>query len=307
MAKTTTRFLEGVKRRISNPANQVLLDDEDMLDMADDVMQLSIVPLMLSVRQDYYVTSEDEATVANQAEYSIPYRAIARGLRDLKLRDAAGSTRDLSLIALEDAHLYRQNTDVIGFYFKGDKIVLVNTPTVSTLTLEKWYNRAPSKFCLVDDAGLVTNISGNNVTINAVPSTFVAGAVIDFVQGKSGNSILDMDVEILGVNGAVISFTSGDVPSSLVVGDYISLAQTSPVLQCPDEIQPYLETETAIHILQALGDFENMKVLKEHAAEELKAAKQLLEPRISGENTKIINRYSLLRGRRANFWRGMTW
>lgn len=305
MATTTSRLLDGIKRRISNPANQVLLLDDDYLALANDVMRAYIVPLLLSVRQDYFVILEETTLVANQEKYDIPYRAIGRGLRDLRMRDAGGSVRDLNLVTLEDAYIFPLGVTPHSFYFQGDKVVLVPMPTASGLTLQMWYNLAPSKLVQETEAGLVTTIAGDTVTVASVPSSFTSGVVIDFVQAKSGNSVLDMDIAIAGVSGTQISFASGDVPTSLVVGDYIALANTTPVVPMPNEVYPYLETQTCIRALQALGDLESMKALQEQASEEVKLLKMLLEPRIIGENTKIVNRRSLLRGVRSRYRRGL--
>ena len=78
MTVLADRLLTGVKRRVTIPANQNLWNDDDILAAADDSISLEIIPLILSVRQEYFVTVHTENTVADQARYNIPHRAIAR-------------------------------------------------------------------------------------------------------------------------------------------------------------------------------------------------------------------------------------
>ena len=296
MSKTADRLLEGIKRRVIAPASQPLLDDDDFLALADDVIEQLIVPLLLSVRQDYLATSETQTITNGTGTYDIPYRAIGRALRDLKISDGS-TTRDLVLVPSEDAHLYESSTTVSGFYLKGDKIVLVSTPAADGLSLETWYNLAPSRLVTTDQAAVVTGSTATTVTVSSLPSVITTGTVIDFVQAKSGNSILAMDKTVTDATGVTLTFATGDIPSDLVVGDYVSVYQTTPVIPIPNEAYPLLETATAKRCLHALGDFEAASPLENDETQEMTRLRMLLEPRVQGENTIVMNRASLLRGR----------
>ncbi len=301
MAMTSDRLLEGLKRRISMPANQVLLENSDILAIADDIIKAHFVPMLVSIRQDYFVTSSETATVADQADYSIPYRAIGRVLRDLKLTDGSDTTRDLALLPIEEAHRYATSTTPHSFYFKGDKVVIVPTPPDADSSLQFWWELGPNKLVEVSDAALVTSVTADDVTVTAIPDTITAGGVIDFVQGKSGNATIAMDKTVTTATSLIISFGTDEVPTSLASGDYIALAGYSPVIQLPDECYPLLESRVGKRCLQAIGDYDGSKALDDDIREEEKNLKLLLEPRIQGEPTVILNRQGLLRGR--NYFR----
>lgn len=283
------------------PASQVLMNDTDILAIADYVTRSKVVPLIKSVRQDYFVVSARTQLVTNQVTYDIPSRALARTLRDLKLVDSSGNRRDMALIALEDEHLFRTGTLPVGFYFKGDKVAIVPKPTDSNYGIELWWEMPPSKLVSVSSAAIVQSVVGDDVTVNGIPSGFNTGVLVDFIKGISGNSTIDYDIAITNIAGNTISFGAGLVPPSLVPGDYISLAETTPVLQLPNEAEPYLETTTAKQVLKAIGDYEGSDRLNEDEEKEATNLKILLEPRIEGEATKIINRRSLVRGWRGRF------
>ncbi len=300
MAITSDRLLNGVKRRVTIPARQSLLDDADILAFADDIISSRVVPLVESVNQEYFVTVADTPLVAGQSLYSIPYRAVGRALRELKMQDSNTNIRNIALIALEDAQLFTQSTLTLGFYFLGDKIKLVpDVPSSISVdqTLKMWYRLAPSNLVTVSSAALVGSVSGDDVVCVNVPSTLMNGVSVDFIQGRSGNTIYSTDKNIINVNGTTLTFSPGDVPTDLVAGDYISLSQTSPVINfIPNECYSYIESQTAYRTLTAIGDFDGANILQADISVEEKNIKMLLEPRIDGEPTIIVNRFGLVRG-----------
>ena len=308
MAKTSDRLLEGVKRRAIVPSSQPLFDDNDLLALADDVIEELMVPLLKAARQDFFVTTDEVTVVSGTRLYDIPYRSVGRTLRDLKLLNGTGFIRSLPKIAIEDEHLFQSSGgNVTGFYFRGDKIALVPTPTSSGFSLERWYELAPSKLVKVSDAAVVTGITATTVTVDTAPDTIATGTVIDFIQARSGNSLLAMDKTVTNVAGNVYTFAVDDIPTTLAVGDYVSVAQTTPVIMFPNECYPLLETATTRRALAALGDFEGADVLAKDEGEESKRLRALLEPRIEGEATVIINRRGLLRGTRSLNRRGFVY
>lgn len=309
MTVTVDQFLERLKARVTLPANNELLSTTSLLTIGDDVVRDKMVSLMMSVNQNYFVTTETETLVDGQDAYSIPYRAIGRTLRDLKLV-STGDERasDMSLVALEDEHMF-----VAGggggtpsfFYFEGDQIKLRPVPNTTSYYLKKFYDLQPGCMVTSSSAACVASVAGNVVTISgAMPSVITAGVDVDFIQGRQGCRTLGMDETVTNVSATDITFASADdIPASLAAGDFVSLAQTSPVVQFPDEALPLIVTLAAVRVMHAVGDFEAQSKLEEDAARQETSLLKLITPRIQGENTKIVNRRGLLRGQGFNFWR----
>lgn len=301
MAKTGNEIITGIKRRITIPSSQPLFQDSDILAMVDDVIKSRLVPILVSMRQDYFVTYQRYPIVANQSEYAIPQRAVGRTLRDLKRVDSSNGKTDMTLVGIEDEHLSAATGTASQFYFKGDKIAVVPVPKSAGDYLEMWYEIMPSQITKTDAAATVTSISTNDVSVSSVPTAITTGSSIDFICGIAGHSLKGMSKTVSNISGNVITFTSGDVPTDLVAGDYIALAGKTPVMQLPDECWPYLETETSYRILQSISDYEGARFLKDDIKVELDNMKMLLEPRIQGEATKIIPRMGLARGSRSRW------
>lgn len=305
MTLTVDRFLSGVKRRITMPSNQVLLKDDAILEMADDCLRDQVVPLILSVNQNYFVALDSEVVVAEQGAYEIPERSMGRGLRDLKIQITGDptSTKDLSLYALEDVHLYAQTGSPTGFYFFGDQIIVVPAPVSASYTLLKYYNMQVSSLKPTTNAAKVISVSADQVVCASAGSGLATGSKIDFVKGTGAGRILSKDITVSSLTGVTFDFPTDSVPDGLAAGDYIALAKTTPVLQIPDEVHPLLEALTCERCLESIGDYEGAQKINAKVAEYTKNAAKVMSPRVEGETTKINNRNGLLRGRRPSYWR----
>jgi hypothetical protein len=302
MTITADRFLEGVKRRNSLAENNVLLDDEDLLALADDLLRARVVPLLVSVRENYFLTKLDVALEEDVAEVNIPDRAAGLSLRDLKLRtgsDADAAVTNLREVPLSDEHVYRNSSaQTFGYYFMNDQLVLVPAPTSDDWVLEVYYEQRCSNLVKLEAAARVTGIASNVVTVAEVPSGITDGVECDFVRGKGGHRVLAMDEAVTSVDTSArtLTFPANTVPAGLVVGDYVTVAGQSPVLQIPDELHPILETLVSKRGTYSLGDYEARRELSDDEKEEIKAALMQVEPRNRGEPKKFVGQ-GLLRGR----------
>lgn len=299
MPKTGDQILVGIKRRMTIPQSQPLLLNDDILAVADDVIKSRLVPVLMSMRQDFFVVTKDVPIVAGQVEYDIPHRAVGRTLRDLKRKVDGTNKVDVTLVGIEDEHFSALTGIPSQFYFKGDKVCLSPKPSGSGDMLEMWYELMPSQLTTTDKAGRITNIGTLDVTLSSLPSTLQVGALADIVAGVSGCSTKAIDLTITNIAGTTVHLSS--LPIDLKVGDYVTAAGYSPVMQLPDECYPYLETETCYRLLQSISDYEGAKFLQADIEVELKNLKMLLEPRIRGEATKIIPRMGLARGARSRW------
>ncbi len=305
-------LIEGIKTYCMMPTSQNTLTPDDILGIVDGVIRSKIVPMLESVDEDFFVTTLDVPLVPSVSEYDIPSRAIGRALRDLKIKNSTGTltTRSLAKIAIEDVHLYIGTNDVYGFYFKGDRIALVDY-VPSTLpvdeALEVWYRLPPNKLVLSADAARVVSVTPTEVTVESVPSTWAIGNTVDFIQGPSGSRLLSIDQSLIGVTTTTLTFDVDVIPTTLAADDYIALSGTSPVLNfVPNEAQTLIELRAAQRCLRSIGDFEGARELNEDISDATKEFLKLVSPRVDGEPTVIINRQGLVRGNRWNLQRRWT-
>lgn len=305
MSKTGDQLIADVAITVTLPNNQVLITNERMLSLANEEMISTIVPMILSLNQEYFVRLDDsDFTVPDKIEYSIPYRAVGRILRDLKIRTQGDDVFNCQQIELEDANTFEWTSGWFSYYFRGDKFIVVPKPMAGqTFQFYKYYLLRPNNIVTTSQAGRVTGISGNIVDLNIVPQTFLPSVTVDFIEGQQGNSTITMDQVITNVSGSQVTIT--DVPPALKVGDWVALSEQTPVIQLPDEAFPLLVYLTAKRCLYAVGDYDGMKAIDEQIPEKKRLLEMILAPRNQGEPQKIVTRNGLLRGRRNSFWRGI--
>lgn len=297
MTVTCDEFLASVKRLVTVPASQSLLEDEDILALATDIMRDTMVSTMLSVDEEYFVTRGAAIPlVTGQSSYRIPSRAIARKLREIKLQSGANVVSDFPKINIDRVQVYTSNSAPFGFHFLGDRIEIQGTPDPA-YSLLLYYPIQPGSLVKTAKAGVVTGISGDDVTIDNVPTEYAINKRMDFIEGVSGNWFLGIQSLVTNIAGNTLTFEAGTVPTDLSIGDYVAMTGQSPVLQVPDEGAPLLQALTAYDVLGTISDFEGQDRLEKKIKQQKIDFLKIITPRIDGEPNIIVNDRSLLRGR----------
>ena len=299
-------LLTSIKRSISVPSNQARYSDADIIAFANEEIQITVLPEILRLKEEYLVYTETTSIVANQANYQIPRRAVGRGLRDVQYQSSGADTkRNLPLISLEDRHLYNQTGEPVGYYMENDKIVLLPTPGSSTGTLEFMFVMAPSKVTPVNQSYVISNINrttGEITVTSSIDGSLASTQKWDFVSGSQANIVMNYDMTATSFSGTSITFVTTDIPTDLVAGDYVTLAGESPFIALPQEVHPVVSAAAQCRVLEGIGDYEALKYAEDKRNRAMRAMKEALAPRNMGENKKIIDRNGLLAGRtRRNF------
>ena len=276
------------------PTNQNSYTTARLLRLTNSTLVSRCLPLVDMVREGFY--SYDFDSAISTSPVRIPSRAVG-----CKLEDAAflsGTERcDAVRYYEEDLHDYTTNRQgKPGFYIKRNQVYLVYQGNYSTFRQSVILR--PNKLVANEDAAQVTSINTgtNTVTCSTVPSAWSTSSVLDIVQAQAHFDWLAIDqtpsAVTTGTSGT-ITFTS--LPTDLLVGDWISLAKETPIVQLPEELHPLLAQETANLLLKSQGDANAWKM----GVEEVKMMKEgliaLINPRVQKEGKKIVNRTGMLR------------
>lgn len=259
---------------------------------------MGLVPKVLATRENYYLYPHTTAIVANQAAYRLPDRMIGQKLKAVELIDSSGNIIPVPQIAYEDRGLYQeQSTNAPVFYFQNNSVVLVPTPTSNNIyTLSIPFFIRPSTLVPVSSAARISAISGNQITVESLPSTITASELVDFIKHDSGFECAAINQSISSVSGTVLTMSSTP-PSSLAVGDYVCLAGETPIPQVPAELHVILSLRVAVIILQALGFANEMKLMQAKLEEAENEMDEILSPRSDSNAKKINPRGGILRQR----------
>jgi hypothetical protein len=283
------------------PTDNSTFTDEDIIEILNEEMDTRLLFTLTSLHEEHMVRFTDIATDPDTARYTIPYRAIGNKLRDVAYVDSSGAVYEMSRISLEevtDYRYYRSNTGTDVFYVEGDEIVLVDTRLKDYPFVRMHYYLRPNVLIKTADAGVITGIDRNTgvITLSSVPSTFGALPEMDFVQKRTPNKIHSFDKTPTAVDQTLktITFATADIPTDLVVGDYICVAEQSPVPNIPTELHPLLAQHAAIHILESLGDTEGLGNAMRRLQDMEKSIQGLIDDRVEGAPQKINPRHTPL-------------
>jgi hypothetical protein len=287
-------LLTSVKQRSMNADNQNLLSDSDIVRIASEELQGTLLPYILSVKQEYYVTNQDQTYVSGTTRYNIPQRATGTKLRDVMLVDNQGNEVLLNFVNEEDMKSsWAYAPYQFGFVTTDYSINLVlgnNLGSGNYSYVRMKYFRRPNTLCTTGYSGnagqvISFNTVAKTITLDNAPTTWTASTQFDIINSMPPFQSRVDDATITNISGFVLTFTN-DLPSGLAVGDWVSQANFSPIPQMPVECHRVLEVLTAARILQYTGDpaFQVMQAMAEGMKRDLI---QVLSPRVDGSPQKI--------------------
>lgn len=298
----TTSFLAAVDRAITVPNYQPRFTNNDLLALANEEQQSMIVPMIVGLREEFFVFRETLTVNAGDYGFRIPERAIGRTLREIQYRNMAGGNLvyDLPRISIEDSYRFTnlgQGTPN-GFMIEGDSIRLLPTPS-SNGEAVLYTLRKPSDLVQDSRTAVITNVGTNTLTLSKIPSNLTIGSKIDITDCKPAYPLIYNDLQITNINGLVISVTgfTGAALTGLETGDVVSTALETSIVQLPDEAAVVLVHATAVRVLEALSIPDQMKIAEEKLQQKIRACREILSPRVEGSVPKVIQRDGLLRGR----------
>lgn len=305
---TVNRILSSIKRRITLPDAQDLYEDTDLIAFMNDEMGSTIIPLIHSVQQEYFVQKFDVALVQNQTNYTIPIRGCANGLRLVTLLDQNQNEIDYPLLRPENtASSYNwlspySTSTLYGFYMEGDHIVMFPNSVVTNPVnkIRFRFERQPNQLCATTDAAQITNIVGNVITVNNIPTDWTTSLTFDLINGQPAFQSKGDDLTITNINTVALTITVTSLPTTAAIGDWFCLAGTSPIPQIPYQMFPYLSQLVANLCMAGLADSQPYQEGKQKEAMMKEDILKLLEPRDMGNVQTVINRGGLFDN--GQFW-----
>ncbi len=275
---TTSDLIEALKIKGSFPTSDDLFKNSDFLIIFNHVMQTEIINVMMLLSEEFFLLTKDY-TITPGKKYRIPSRAIGAKVRDLQRVDENNNYTSINHLLEED-----RPSNNTGFYVVRNSIELSEDITSPILRMK--YFARPNKLVLPTAAGQITAVdtANNQVTVSAIPATMTTGVLIDFIQGKNPYDLLDYDREITNVSGTTITFSS--LPDDLVIGDWVALAEESPVAMVPEEVQPVLVQAALVSCLSSKKDKAldyEMKVLERMKLD----ITRMFDPRVENDGIKF--------------------
>lgn len=288
MAYTTDSLLSAIERASFSPENQSTYESLDILAIADEVLKTEILPSILSVREEFFVTYKDYPIVSGVSSYPIPPRAVGMIAREVQIANSDGGVKNLSRVSIDRLHMLSSTSgDPTMFYLRGNNVILQPVPSSTQNSLRIYYYIRPGSLIETSESAVISAIdtATNVVSVSSIPSTWVTGNIFDFTKKDGAHEYRGIDYTSTTVSGTDITFST--LPSDLEVGDYITLTGKSALVQLPPEFQPILVDLVAAEMLTNMSQPGGEK-LYEKAQRRLQTAQKMITPRVHGEDEIIL-------------------
>ena len=289
MPYTTSDLLSEIKQRSATPESQETYTNASFLRLATNELYNYIVPLLTKTREEYLIREKDYTLTSDTTYVVLPERSVGSGARDVFYIDANGDAQSVAYLDSEQRERGNSASYARQFmvYFKWDQLVLVGQVPPGGLRIS--YYCRPGQLIETSAAGLITAIDTGTgeVTLSSVPSTFTTATPLDIISSKGTYPYHEIDQTPTAVSATSVTFST--LPTDLIVGDYITLSDQSPLPQIPREFQPILAQRTVVKVLESQGDHAALDRAKIDLAEMENGVMSLIHPRLQGEPKKIVS------------------
>lgn len=234
MAVNTTTLLAKINLKGELPFGK--FSDPEILDVAYDVLISELQPLIIGVRQEYYLKRTSSNIIAGVSKYRMPDRAVGQQLREVKILRGNSDLLDIPQIDLEQVSMVNPGTPN-SFYLESNYVCLYPTPGTTVDSLSLTYSLRCSKPVSASEVAVINSIDWlTGVVTASCPAAWTTADSFDLVSRKNAGESLAQDIIASNVTpGVSITFAIDDLGTELAVGDYISLAGESFIVQVPEE------------------------------------------------------------------------
>ena len=294
MAWTTADLLTAVKNRQMIPdASTGSLSSAALLQYATEELYITLVPIMLGIREKYYETYLDTPYTTATTSIPIPSRSIGSTLSCVQFINGF-FVRNLEPIDTSAIATTETAIDPSHFYFQNNSIIPYPPPTSSHGTLRMRYFQRPSRLEQTVNCAQITIFDPVGMVATCVPPpSWTTSSIVDFIpQTASQCTPYNLNTAVSNTSSTTLTLTLTAAQAALVsVGDWIALSEYSPIPEIPFELQPVLTQATCCRALVALNDQTALVSGKAELAEYVDKAVKILTPRDQQGNKKVVSNW----------------
>lgn len=293
---TTDQIIEHVKRRVSVPSSQIKYGNTDFLAFIDNAMESKLVPQLIDIDENFFVSYQDIPLVAGQSKYRVPSMAVCWSLHEIGYLNSSGSYRVLPRMTRGSEMAGTNGSEPNGFYIQDGFIL--TTPEMGTSvagSLRVYYYRRLNKMTLKSNCGQITNVGDGGLdwilTVDNAPIGVANGA--DFMNGSSPYEIIGLKASVVVV-GLAVTVAKSAFETDPVIGDWIAPTGYTPIPHLPDAWHYILADYTARKCMVGNVDAKSIQMLDADLGEDLAAIKNVVKNRAKGSPKKRVSRNPIL-------------
>ena len=290
-------MVEDVRSEYITPNSQNLFVDEDIIKHLDKAMRSKIIPLINSVREEYWVNIYDQPVVSSSPNYTLPPRSSGAMLRDVVFVDPQGN--EIELTRLSPIQIkstfpfgYQLPLYTFGYYLQDDQVILYpqQASNATAYTLRMKYLRRPNNLVTVTECGLITAIVSNVITVDNIPSTWSTATTFDIIQNFPQFNSIEDGTTITNINTLTSEITLTSAPTGLAVGMYLCPTLMSCIPQIPYECFDLLIAAGAARLARGIGDSQGLELANKNYEDISADFVKLVDPRVQGGRKIVQNR-----------------
>lgn len=305
--------------------------DNDIIEFMNEELQITVVPIVESVRESYFTVTKDFVFLNNNSNNNvipIPNEATGLRLQNVFVIDSSAQFYNLPLLTATQAAGYSNvwnagnnspawNFGNAGFYVQGNNLELYPYTIAAGNTFRLLYHRKPNQLVGSSNSGqiIAINVISGLLTMNNIPSYWDANIKLDFIQSTPTFDFVPnafvtnlvystpatlTNQPVTQAPNANTVFVDPLIADQLSVGQYVTETGTAPVVQyLPTDIYPLLKESTAIRCLRALNDIEaEQMAIQKFKQMATNVVNNLTSPRVEDKPKKIIPQNSVGRSSR---------
>lgn len=307
MILTTDDILTSIKTRGLVPTGEPTFSDTNFIQLMNEEIGLTIVPDILSVREDFFLQKSSITISGSVSLYPIPQRALGNVLKKVFYVDGSGNRYEIPRRQIVDLVFTNATTEgqPAGYMMQGDYIKIMPMPASGSGTLEVWYFERPNRLVATSSCTKITAVSSVGGTTTFTVDTDLSASwstanTLDFVNYQSPYILWSKDVALTAVTSSTVAVATASVydesSTSVLpgVGDYICLAGQSNIPMIPEEFHPIIAQTVVARSMEALGDLQKLQAVNGKLQEMRQAAISMIANRVEAEPVHILNRSSIL-------------
>lgn len=298
--QSSLSLVKSVQAHPLLPISANTLTETQLIEFMDEDMRSTIVPLVLSAQEEWYVQNIDQTPLAGVFDYSIPARAAFATWRDVCFVDTLGNEINMTNLPPEYVKITYPVGNLppmytFGFVMSNDHISLwPRTMTIPTqYILRMKIKRQPNHLTSYLNCGQVQTINTGTGVVSLSRNgdgTWTTSTTFDIVPNSPQFTSRGDDKAITGIDNTLNTITFATIPTGLSVGDWICPARLSPIPQIPYDMFPLLIQRGVIRALESLGDNQNLQVAERRYQDMAADFIRTVSPRIQGTRKPIVNR-----------------
>lgn len=299
MSNTTDDIIESIKLRSFAPISQDTYDTEKLLILMTEELRSYVVPQIISVREDFFLCTEDEDVAANRKYYPIVERSIGNSFKALVYVDASEGESPIVRAKVEDIPYYDGSGQPSRFVLMGDQIRVMPAPSTAIGKIRQYFFRAQSQLVETISCAKITEISKLSSTTEFTVDTDLTGSIsvgdkVDFQNAQSPFLLWAYDVEVVAITANKITVNNSEVEDASGTiraekNDYITPRFKTNIPQVPVEYHSLLAQKVTCKILEGLGDRRKYEVAKMELKEMEKDLFGIIKSRVESQPQKITN------------------